>query len=140
MEQLRDRILTYIGHGLHCSQIMMLLSLEMRGLSNPELIRALGGLGGGMFCRRTCGTLTGGCCLLSSFGAKGSPEDEQTFDYEPLTEEFLKWFEEEFGSIECQDLVAFERDKILAFCPELIEKSFTKCMEIITAAGIDPYD
>jgi len=140
VNELNRRILELIGHGFHCSQIMLLLSHEMRGVENPELIRALGGLGGGMFCRKNCGTLTGGSCLLSSFGARGSIGDEPKLPYRKMAISLVEWFQNEFGSITCEDLVEFEKEKILEKCPEIIEKTFIKCMDMLTEAGVDVND
>ena len=52
----------------HCSQMIMILTLETIGEENPQLVKALGGLGGGIgYCGDTCGCLTGGACAIGLF-------------------------------------------------------------------------
>ncbi len=39
--------------GYHCSQMIMIMTLETIGEENPQLVKALGGLGGGIgYCGR----------------------------------------------------------------------------------------
>ena len=60
------KMLELSGQGFHCSQILLFLGLEAQGKSNPDLIRAMSGLAGGVgFCGDTCGALTGGACLIA---------------------------------------------------------------------------
>ena len=52
-----DRMLELSGQGYFCAQILMILALESEGKEDPDLIRAVGGLNGGLgFSGRTCGT------------------------------------------------------------------------------------
>lgn len=49
MDELFDRMLEMSRKGYFCSQILLKLALEMtRKRKNPDLIRAMGGLCGGM--------------------------------------------------------------------------------------------
>jgi C_GCAxxG_C_C family probable redox protein len=137
MSELGDKVMEEIFRGHHCSQVMMLLSMKMRGIDDPFTIRAMGALGGGMFAQRTCGTLTGGICAISSYFARHSGEAEPD-GYKALAKEFVEWFEKENGSLECRDLVEYNRAKILEHCPGLMEKSFAKLIEILENHGIDP--
>lgn len=135
--ELRDRILDLLGEGYHCSQIMMILSLDMREREEPFTIRALGALGGGMYARRTCGTLTGGVAMLSSYFTReeGEPEPE---GYKELAKELVEWFESDNGSIDCRDIVEFDWEEIMKTCPALLERTFLKCLEILEENTIDP--
>lgn len=58
-----------LGHkGYSCSQIILLLGLELRGETNSGLVRAMGGLAYGCGSgRASCGALSGGCCLLALY-------------------------------------------------------------------------
>lgn len=138
MADIDDLVMKNLQNGLHCSQTMMQLSLDLRGIENPLLIRSLGALGGGMFCQRTCGTLTGAVCVLSSYVPRpeGEPEPKE---YQPMSRELVEWFEQENGSLNCCDLVEFKMDKIMAFCPGLMARTFEKVLDILEAHGYDPY-
>ena len=70
--ELFDRMLELSGQGFYCAQILMILALESEGKEDPDLIRAMSGLNGGLgFSGRVCGALTGGCCFLGCFCGKG---------------------------------------------------------------------
>lgn len=135
--ELSERIMELIQKGYHCSQIMMQLSLDLREKEEPFTIRALGALGGGMFVQRTCGTLTGGVCMLSSYFERADGEMEPV-EYKQCAKELVEWFEMEQGSIECRDIVCFESVEIMKVCPGLLERTFMKCLEILEEHGIDP--
>ncbi len=137
MSELGERVAELLAQGYHCSQTMMKLSMEMRGIEDPFVLRSLGALGGGMFCQRTCGTLTGGVAVLSSYCPRQQGEAEPVM-YQAMAKELVGWFEAGEGSIDCRDLVEFDRQKIMAFCPGLMERTFEKCLDILEANGIDP--
>ena len=66
--ELFDRMLELSGQGFYCAQILLILALEAEGKENPDLVRAMSGLNGGLgFSGNVCGALTGGCCLLGHF-------------------------------------------------------------------------
>lgn len=135
--ELENLIMKHLENGLHCSQIMMQLSLDMREIDEPFTIRAIAGLSGGMFAQRTCGTLTGGACVLSSYFPRKDGEPEPT-GYQNAVKKLVEWFEKENGSMECRELVQFDVAHIMNFCPGLIARTFEKCVEILEECGIDP--
>lgn len=136
--ELDERVMELSQKGYHCSQIMMQLSLDLREREEPFTIRSLGALGGGMFAKRNCGTLTGGVAMLSSYFPReaGEPEPEA---YQAIAKELVEWFEKENGSINCGDLVDIDdMETVMNFCPGLIARTFEKCLELMEAHGIDP--
>ena len=52
-----DRIMELSGYGYFCSQILAILMLEVTGEENPGLVKAMGGLNGGV-------GYSQGCCGL----------------------------------------------------------------------------
>ena len=53
---LYERIMELGSMGYHCSQIIMIMTLETIGEENPQLVKAMGGLGGGIgYFGDTCG-------------------------------------------------------------------------------------
>ena len=90
-----DRMMEWSGQGFYCAQILMLLALEAEEKEDPDLIRAVGGLNGGLgFSGRTCGALTGGCCFLSYFLGKGEAEEIEDPEAAGLIKRLADWFEE----------------------------------------------
>jgi len=72
-----DQLMTLRKQGFFCSQILMSLGLELQGKTNPELVRAMNALAGGIgFTGELCGALTGGACLLGVYAGKGTPDEE----------------------------------------------------------------
>jgi hypothetical protein len=88
-----DRMRELKQQGFFCSQILMTLGLELQGKENPDLIRAMHGLAGGLgFTGETCGALTGGACLLGLYAGKGQPGDEENLKLNFMIEDLVKWF------------------------------------------------
>lgn len=137
MAGIEEHVMNNLSKGLHCSQTMMQLSLDLRGIENPLVVRSLGALGGGMFLQRTCGTLTGAACALASYFPRGEREPEPSGYQEPV-KKLVEWFEQEYGSIECRDLVEFNSASMAAFCPGLMARTFEKLLEILEEYDIDP--
>ncbi|NLT17733.1 MAG: C_GCAxxG_C_C family protein, partial [Clostridiales bacterium] len=76
MDDFLMRLMELSSQGFFCSQILLMLRLEAEGKQNPDLVRALGGLAGGLgFSGKTCGALTGGACLIAYYAGKGAPDE-----------------------------------------------------------------
>ncbi|MBZ0309444.1 MAG: C-GCAxxG-C-C family protein, partial [Anaerolineae bacterium] len=70
-----DRMKKLKEQGFFCSQIIMILGLELQGKENPDLVRAMHGLAGGLgFTGETCGALTGGSSVLGVYAGRGNPK------------------------------------------------------------------
>jgi hypothetical protein len=52
------RVMDFEMKGYQCGQILMAMAFEAQGKQNPDLVRAMSGLLGGMGCGKTCGALT----------------------------------------------------------------------------------
>jgi C_GCAxxG_C_C family probable redox protein len=136
MSDLGDKVREALQKGYHCSQTVMQLSLDLREISNPLLIRAMGALGLGMFSTETCGALTGSVCVISSYFPRNEGEGEPTA-YQAPAHELVAWFKDQFGSLKCLDLVENDREQMRRFCPVLMEKCFAKIEEILEDHDVD---
>jgi C_GCAxxG_C_C family probable redox protein len=84
--------------GFHCSQILLFMGLEAQGKRDPDLIRAMNGLAGGMgFSGEVCGALTGGACLLGLYAGRGAPDEEEHLNLNLMITQLVEWFSVEFG-------------------------------------------
>lgn len=135
-EQL-EQVHALLEQDYHCSQVMMGLSMELRQITAPFVLRALGALGYGMFAQRTCGILTGGVCMLSSYFPREEVEPEP-MGYQKLAERLVCWFEETYHSIQCGDLVGQAQN--CARCPQMMAETFVQCLALLEEEGIDPYE
>lgn len=128
--------------GFFCSQILMLLAMDLQGRDNPALIRAVHGLAGGLgFTGETCGALTGGACLLGLYAGKGRPDDEEDLRLNFMIEDLVKWFREgygaEYGGVRCAEILAGDPQAQATRCPVMVAGAFQKVKELLVENGFD---
>ncbi len=135
------RIMELDYHGYYCSQILMILALESQGKTNPDLIRAMGGLAHGHgFERGTCGSLTGAACFLGLYAGKGSDDEYEDENLKHMLKDLGDWFDLNFGSrygdVTCKAIVGY-RVQIKQICGEVIARTYGKLLELLNASGYD---
>ena len=109
--------------GYCCSQIIMELGLRKLGKANPDLIAAMAGLCNGLWMGKICGILSAAICLLYLT----DPEEAERFN----ASAFSDWFEDAFGSTECDILIEGNPMNKVAKCPAMLESSFLKVCELL---------
>lgn len=131
------------AQGYCCSQILILMDLQEKGIENYDLVKAMAGLCGGIGGKgKTCGIVTGGVCLIASYVGKGTPEEMNDPNLNKMIVEYMEWFEEENNSIDCRDIVGVDTlEDIRANsaypvkCGNLMTKSYKKIKEILMEYG-----
>jgi C_GCAxxG_C_C family probable redox protein len=126
--------------GFYCSQIILMLGLELQGKSNPDLIRAMTGLAGGLgFSGKNCGTLTGAVCLLGLYAGRGELEERENHQLNKMIQELVVWFEETFGKdyggIDCQQIMNSDPWNRITRCPDVVIKTYLKVKELLEENG-----
>jgi C_GCAxxG_C_C family probable redox protein len=133
------RMFELATQGFGCSQILAQMALEEQGRSDPELVRAMTGLLNGMSCGKTCGALTGACCVLGLYAGKGSQKEHSDPRLELMLTQLVEWFEAEYtsryGSIDCSAIVGNDPKVRLARCPQIVSETFAKLEEILQENG-----
>lgn len=142
MDELVERIKGFRQQGFFCSQILLLMGLEMQGKQDADLVRAMQGLAGGLgFTGETCGALTGGACLLGLYAGKGSPEEPEEMRLDFMVRDLLEWFKDgvgqQYGGIRCDDILAGNPKNQPARCPAIVAGTFQQIKEILVANGYD---
>ncbi|MBT8340145.1 MAG: C_GCAxxG_C_C family protein [Desulfatitalea sp.] len=137
MDELILRMMRWGRQGYGCSQILLLLGLEMRGEENAGLVRAMAGLAYGCGSgQTTCGALSGACCLLAYLAAGDSDAYRPAEQLPVLLQELTDWFDERVdavhGGITCEAIVgeagpAASRQT----CGTLVAEAYAKVMEIL---------
>lgn len=128
-----------MGQKFHCSQILMMTGMEYLEKDDPDLIRAMTGLAGGLAgCGRNCGALTGGAAMLGLFAGRGAPDEEENPELFQMVSEYLAWFEERFGTPDCDTILKGDKSNIPRTCPGLIEEACEKATEILRDYGYLP--
>lgn len=136
-----DRIMELSRYGYFCSQILAILMLESIGEENPGLVKALGGLNGGVgFSGGCCGCMTGGACIISYFTGKGEDTGMDHPEHKSAMGEFTRWFNDEmlinYGGTECHDITKGNPANRVELCPQIIADTYMKCMEILSEKGL----
>jgi len=144
MDDQQLHLLELTQKGYSCSQILLLLALELQGKENPDLLRAMSGLTRGTAAGEgTCGTLTGAACLLGLYAGKGEDDELEHERLPGMLEELWEWFEESFGScfggIRCREILADGALETVR-CGPLVIETFRKVLEILAANGFDPLE
>ena len=133
------RLFQLAAQGFCCSQIIMILGLEERGEENPELLKAMHGLCGGMGrAGKTCGALSGAVCLIGLNAGKGTPGESARSGMNLMINELLEWFESTYGSVDCAgilDQVLAEGNEYPVQCGNIVANTFNKVQEILAAAA-----
>lgn len=144
MNDLGFRMIALAGQGFFCSQILIILGLEAQGKSNPDLVRAMTSLAGGLgFSGDTCGALTGGACLLGLYAGRGAPEEEEEEDEKlnlmigQLVEWFTQVHSELYGGIHCTDILAEDPANQKVRCPGIVMATYDKVTSLLLENGYD---
>jgi len=144
IDDLTIRMLQLSQKGYGCSQIMLLLLLELRGEENPDLVRSMAGLAYGCGAgRATCGTLTGGCCALALYAGKGGDDESGSERLMLMLQELSDWFEQQVGGrhggTACETIVGLEGPAAARQrCGAIVADTYAKVLEILDANGFDP--
>ena len=137
-----DRIRELKQQGFFCSQIIMIMGLEMQGKTNPELVRSMQGLSGGLgLSGEICGALSGGACLLGLYAGKGEPGEMQNLEFDPMVQQLVIWFKEmtlpKYGGIRCEEILEGDFSNQPERCPFLVAETFQKVKELLVENGYD---
>ncbi|MBF4694061.1 DVU_1555 family C-GCAxxG-C-C protein [Fusibacter ferrireducens] len=132
------RILELSQSGFCCSQILLMMGLEEKKIENKDLIRAMGGLCGGVGgSANNCGALTGGACLLSLYTGRGAEGEVEMPFAKVMMDQLIQWFNEEigalYGGINCIQILENNPMNRMERCPALIEQVYDKVEEILEA-------
>lgn len=130
-----DRILELSREGYFCAQILLILALESDGKEDPDLVRAMGGLNGGLGnTGDICGSLTGGACFLSYYAGKGETDELEHPDCNRMIASLVEWFREytsEYGGCSCNCILEQDNRNKIQRCPVIISAVLEKCMELL---------
>lgn len=136
-----DRLRELSAAGYQCSQMLVLLGLQLQGKSDPDLVRAAHGLCRGMAAGETCGALTGGAALLGLYAGRGTAEEENDPRLLFVLDDFVTWFKERFGeaygSLRCEDIIGPAGEHLAQRCPDMVAEAFAKAKELLVENGFD---
>ena len=136
------RMVELAQKGFYCSQILLQLGLEAQGKENPDLIRTMAALAGGLgFSGDVCGALTGGACLLGLFAGRGTAEEEEDPRLNIMVNDLLDWFSEEYGQtyggIHCENILGDDPRNRSVRCPSLVMGVYEKVKTLLADSGFE---
>lgn len=120
---MKEEIFTLKMNGYCCSQIIMKIGLEKLGREDETLVEAMAGLCDGVKCGRICGAVSAAVCLMYVADAKAADSG--------LVQEYLDWFEEAFGALDCRELLGEDPMAKLEKCPMFVESTLLKLEELL---------
>ena len=124
--------------GLDCSQIILGYAADRVGLSSEDALKVSSAFGGGMWCGRTCGCVTGALMALGMKDGHYREADmtERKNAIIAKRAEFEQKFAAEHGSVICKDILKYDLSKPEDF-EQVIEKNlfFTLCTKVVTSAS-----
>lgn len=137
-----DPLIKYRRQGFFCSQILILQGLEMLGKDNPDLVRAMHGLAGGLgFSGELCSALSGGAALIGLYSGKGAPEESEDPRLIFMIEDLVKWFKSEYGEayggIRCEEILAGSSPNRSNRCPVMVLGVLQKVKELLVENGYE---
>jgi C_GCAxxG_C_C family probable redox protein len=136
------RMIELAQQGFHCSEILLFMGLEAQSKSDPDLIRAVSALAGGVgFSGETCGALTGGACLLGLFAGRGTAEEQDDPKLKCMIQDLVEWFSkkhgEAYGGIRCRDITHDDPNIPATRCPRIVGGTYQKVRSILSEYGFD---
>ena len=141
MNDLYMEMLELSSKGYFCSQIMMKLVIDAEGKENSDLIRAMGGLIGGIgYNQSVCGALTGGACMLGYFASKGEDDEIEDVNLPIMTKLLIDWFKTEGTKnkgIDCGQILDGDFNNKNKVCPNLVLNTFEKVLDILAEKGYE---
>ena len=135
------RMFQLATQGFCCSQIILIMGLDEQGKENPDLIKAMHGLCGGIGrSGGTCGVLTGGVCLIGLTHGKGTALESGHVKINRMINELMEWFENTHGSLDCEGILDHSLDEGNEYpvqCGNIVSMTFNKVQEILAAYAED---
>ncbi len=128
--------------GLNCAESTLRCLIEAGVIdAPPEAVRMMTGFGGGMQRGTTCGAVVGAVAALG--WATGRTEPGQSREASArVVREFLRRFEERFGTLDCRTLqAAYVKDHALKSegmyrrCTVFVETAVELAQEILVTEG-----
>ncbi len=142
MDDVWEELMKLRQQGFYCSQMILLQGLEMTGKTNPDLIRAMHGLAGGLGSSgELCGALTGGASLLGLYAGKGEPGQPEDPRLDFMVQDLVNWFKTEygepFGGIRCAEILAGDSRNQTVRCPLMVIGVLQKVKDLLVENGYD---
>lgn len=127
------RLNQLLQSGKCCAQALVTLGMELQGQKNPQMEAASAALCLGVRSGLTCGALTGAAMMMCLF----DPAQAVSELIPELVEWFKETYEDAYGGIDCDTILAGNPANKAFRCPALVENTYRKARELLEDAGFD---
>jgi C_GCAxxG_C_C family probable redox protein len=140
MDDMEFQLFKLRSSGYCCTQILVKMALDAEETENEDVMKAVNG-----FCmgiggtQMTCGLITGGVAILGLYAGKGKDTEQPHPEFFNMVKEYMDWFEDEFGSSECRDIIGEcsmaeykSNQSLLMKCGNMLMKCYEKVQEILS--------
>ena len=125
----------YHDTGINCGQSVLAVFRDMTGLTEEQCFGLGTGLGGGMRCGDICGALSGAILVLGMLHPHNRKNDPELKAHAArLTKEFIRRFQEQFGHLDCRDLISC---KDLVGTPMVEKLGVTKHCSVLIVSAVE---
>lgn len=113
MTENQEKALALRADGCNCCQAVIAAMGERYGLSREDCMRVGAAFGGGMRRGEVCGAVSGALMVLGlRHGASAPDEQNKKKEADAKTIDYMKTFEQRFGSYLCRELIKANGKKI----------------------------
>ncbi|MBO4993043.1 MAG: C_GCAxxG_C_C family protein [Alistipes sp.] len=134
IENLTDQsIADLFANGIDCSQIVMGYAANKLDINSDDALKVSAAFGGGMWCGRTCGCVSGALMALGlKYGYSEPNSAEQKNALLAKKTEFEQRFAAENGSVVCKEILGYdlsqpdqmakimEQNLLFTICPKAV--------------------
>lgn len=136
------RMVQRVQQGFHCSEVLLFAGLEAQGKTNPDLIRTVCALAGGVgFSGELCGALTGGACLLGLYDGRGDENETADPRLNIMVSELVEWFAAKYGAqyggIRCREITEDDPRNQPLRCPRIVAGVLKKVKSLLAENGFE---
>jgi C_GCAxxG_C_C family probable redox protein len=136
-KEIKKKVYANFASGFHCAEAISKTVLEIFSEnSQPELIRAASGFGGGIggSTEELCGAFTGGIIALGHLLGR-ERAGENLRDCGALTKEFKRRFLDELGSLNCRTILEGSGDPL--GCVTLTANAAVMLADLLNEFGLE---
>lgn len=137
-----ERMIELRKQGFFCSQILMIMGLELQGKTNSDLVRSMHSLAGGIgFTGETCGALTASACLIGLYAGKAEPQQAEDPRLMFMVGDLVNWFRQEiasqYGGMRCEEILQGKGMGMGGPCAGIMAACLQKSKELLVENGFD---
>lgn len=117
---------------MNCAEVLLRAANDKHKLNlSEDSFRMLQGFGAGFYSEKTCGAFSGSLAALGALYTEERPSDQAKMT--KAAKLLVKEFENEFGSLDCDDIKKHHRDPVTACNPVKLRAAqvFERVVEVM---------